>query len=63
MNGTDRLIAHKLVKQKGYELFKPLVNQHTGASITLGSLLLVLVLLGLWQRTDYEYLKKFYGQS
>ena len=55
-----RRVAHMLVKRHGRELFKPLVNEHTGATITLGNLLMTLVLLGLWQRADYEKMKNYY---
>lgn len=55
---TYRLIAYELVKSQGDGLYKPLVNQHTGASTTLGKFLMVLVLLKLWQKTKYESLRK-----
>lgn len=58
MHSMSRLIAHKLVKQKDYSCFKPLENPLTGANITVGNVLVMLVLLGLWQKNDFEYLKK-----
>lgn len=55
-----RRVAHMLVKRQGYELFKILVNEHTGATITLGNFLMTLVLLELWQRNDYRKMKNYY---
>ena len=50
--------AVSLVYRHGRELWHTLVNEHTGATATLGSLLMVLVLLGLWQRNDFERLMR-----
>lgn len=52
-----RRVAHSIVKRHSRQLFHPLVDQHTGASITVGSFLMTLVLLGLWQRETFRRIR------
>lgn len=58
-NSKHRKVASALVSRHGRELWRVLVNEHTGATVALGNLLLVLVLLGLWQRSDFERVMKY----
>lgn len=56
----SRRVAHKLVKGYDPTLFTPIYNDLTGMSITVGSFLMALVLLGLWQRKDFQKMKGYY---
>lgn len=56
----QRRVAHKLVKMKDPTLFKPLTREDSSLSITMGSFLMTLVLLGLWQRKEFQRNKNMY---
>lgn len=47
--------AVQLAKQKVYEAFRPFYS----GSFGLGNFLVILILLGLWQRSEYEKLKRY----
>lgn len=51
----NRRAAVAIIQSRlGYRLFNPLVNQLTGASVTLGNVFIVIVLLKLWQKKNFE---------
>jgi hypothetical protein len=56
----QRRVAHKLVKRQDPSLFNPIYREDKDFSITVGTFLVTLILLGLYQRKDFKKMKNYF---